>query len=107
MPSLSAMCCASTGCERPEKSISRFDGPRSIQRCSGFGSVVIVPSRSSTLASSVAVWLTSVILLVQLARTGDGKCAGWNVVCDYRARRDDRAVADLDRGHERVVHAGA
>ena len=99
--------CASSGCERPEKTISRFRGPRSIQ-CPGCGSArPPVPSRPGS---------------GQLSRPGFHAChrhppcrpgaartrerAGRDVFRDHRTRRNPRVVADLDRSNERIVDAG-
>src|SRR5215212_7159401 len=47
---------------------------------------------------------TDVALLRLLARREARQRVGRNVLGDYRARRDPRAVADLDGGHERTMN---
>src|SRR5215210_4786039 len=114
-PSRAPIFWASSRWERPEKSISRFCGPRSIQ-CSGFGATAGVTagtvSSPGRLASSVvaivgsAVSTGGVSLLVLLLRPGDGERSGRDVFGDDGSRRNPSAIANLDRSNECILDAG-
>src|SRR5215211_3523792 len=113
-PSRSPIFWASSRCDRPEKSISRFCGPRSIQ-CSRWsstsGSVPGTVSRPGRLASSVVIVGSTVstggvALLVFLSCPGDGERARRDVFRDDRSRRNPSALANLDRSNERILDAG-
>src|SRR5262245_15077759 len=61
------MPCASSGCERPENTISRFCGPRSIQ-WPGWGSLTAAAGSSPGSTSSVVPVSSGISLLVLLTR---------------------------------------
>src|SRR5581483_4651593 len=107
-PSFSAIARARSGCERPEKTISRFCGPRSIQ-CPRTGSLTIAFSRPGS-ASSVAVRLSMLLVdppfLRDLSGREPGQRAGGDIIRDDRARRNPHVVAHLHRGIEDSVDAG-
>src|SRR2546430_9574625 len=98
------MSLASAGCEEPEKSISRFCGPRSIQRCAVSGSTVTWGASNPGICTLVA--FIHVALFGHLSRPCDRQRAGRNVVGDDRACSDDGAVADRDGWDECIVNAG-
>src|SRR5665213_1239424 len=108
-PSLSAICPASSGCERPEKTISFFCGPRSIQ-CSGFGSLTTDPSRPGSASSAGVVRLSMVLVdpafLGFLACRESGERAWRDIFGDDRSRRNPSVVANADRSIERIVDSG-
>src|SRR5665647_498483 len=109
-PSLSAICPASSGCERPEKTISRFCGPRSIQ-CSGFGALTSDPSSRPGRAISAGVVRLSMVLvdpafLGFLAWRESGERPRGDIIGDDRSRRNPSVVANADRSIERIVDAG-
>src|SRR5215204_4830320 len=107
MPSLSAILCASSGCDRPENSISRFDGPRSIQcsgRTSGFDSATSSPGRR--VSSLVVVMLSTEIALFRyLLRREAGQRFRRDIFCYVRPACNPCIVSDLDRRLEAVVDA--
>src|SRR5215831_1689561 len=102
------MACARLGCERPEKTMSRFSGPRTM-KCCGCGSDTTPPSRPGR-ASSVAVGLSMLLVdpafLRRLPRGKPGQRTGRDIIRDDRARCNPSVVANLDRGIEDSVHAG-
>src|SRR4029077_15577161 len=109
MPSFSAICSARSGFERPEKSISRFCGPRSIQGVrSLIGSTGSTVSSPGSVASLILLLPLSshVAFLVLLPRPPDRERLGRDVLGDHRARTDPRVVADLHGRDERIVDAG-
>src|SRR6266576_217079 len=102
---------ASSRFELPENSISRFCGPRSIQRLgspSGTGGSTV--SSPGSVAVSVIGWpsvlVVDVTFLRHLARREARERAGRHVVRNDRADRDPRVVADLDWRNEGIVDAG-
>src|SRR3954452_9238874 len=106
MPSFSAMRCASSGCERPENSISLFDGPFSIQcsgLTSGFASATSSPGRR---VSSVVALSTEIALFRDLLRWESSERFGRDIFCYVRPARNPCIVPDLDRGLEAIVNAG-
>src|SRR5947208_5327213 len=106
MPSFSAILCASSGCERPEKSISRFDGPVSIQ-CPGLTSgLVSATSSPGRRVSSVVALSTEIALFRDLLRWETGERFGRDIFCYVRPARNPCVVPDLDRGLEAIVNAG-
>src|SRR5215470_17573753 len=106
MPSFSAIFCASSGCERPEKSMSRFDGPVSIQ-CSGFTSALVSATSSpGRRVSSVVALSTEIALFRDLLRREPSKRFRRNIFFDVRPARNPCVVPDLDRGLEAIVNAG-
>src|SRR2546427_5519617 len=107
MPSFSAILCASSGCERPEKSISRFDGPRSIQ-CSGRSSAFVSATSSpGRRVSSVVVALsTEISLFRDLPRREPCQRFGRHIIGDVRTTRNPCVVPDLDRRLEPIVNPG-
>src|SRR5436189_278332 len=107
MPSFSAILCASSGCERPENSIRRFDGPRSIQcsgLSSGFASATSSPGRR--VSSVVVAVSTEVSLFRDLPGWKPCQRFGRDVICYVRPARDPCVVPDLDRGLEPIVNTG-
>src|SRR6266550_1048837 len=106
MPSFSAILCASSGCERPAKSISRFDGPLSIQcsgLTSGFDSATSSPGRR---VSSVVALSTEIALFRDLLRREPSERFGRDIFCYVCPARNPCVVPDLDRGFEAIVNAG-
>src|SRR6266576_1153192 len=102
---------ASSRFELPENSISRFCGPRSIQRLgspSGTGGSTV--SSPGSVAVSVIGWpsvlVVDVAFLRHLARREARERAWRNVVRYDGTDRDPRVVADLDWCNERIVDAG-
>src|SRR5580765_5277941 len=106
MPSFSAIFCASSGCERPEKSMSRFDGPVSIQ-CSGFTSALVSATSSpGRRVSSVVALSTEIALFRDLLRRETSERFGRDIFCYVRAARNPSVVPDLPRCLEAIVNAG-
>src|SRR3954464_10294296 len=106
MPSFSAIRCASSGCERPEKSMSRFDGPVSIQ-CSGFTSALdSATSSPGRRVSSVVALSTEIALFRDLLRWESSERFGRDIFCYVRPARNPCVVPDLDRRFEAIVDAG-
>src|SRR5690242_3924627 len=106
MPSFSAIFCASSGCERPEKSMSRFDGPVSIQ-CSGLTSALVSATSSpGRRVSSVVALSTEIALFRDLLRREPSERFGRDIFCYVRPARNPCVVPDLDRGLEAIVNAG-
>src|SRR6266540_3346423 len=106
IPSFSAIRCASSGCERPAKSMSRFDGPVSIQ-CSGLSSgLVSATSSPGRRVSSVVALSTEVALFRDLLRREPSKRFGRDIFCYVRPARNPCIVSDLDRGLEAIVNPG-
>src|SRR4051794_3919751 len=106
MPSFPAIRCASSGCERPEKSISRFEGPVSIQcsgLTSGFASATSSPGRR---VSSVVALSTEIALFRDLLRWETSERFRRDIFCYVRPARNPCIVPDLDRGLEAIVNAG-
>src|SRR5712691_6958167 len=108
-PSLSAIWPASSGCERPENTISFFCGPRSIQ-WPGLGSLKTAPSRPGS-ARSVGVVRLSMVLVDPafpgfLAWREPGERSGGDIIGDDRTRRNPSVVANADRSIERIVDTG-
>src|SRR6478736_3043281 len=108
-PSLSAICPASSGWERPEKIISRFCGPRSSQ-CSAFVSLTTDPSRPGSAISTGVVRLSMLLVdptfLGFLAWRESGERARRNIIGDHGPRCNPCVVANADRRIERIVDAG-
>src|SRR5947207_9552266 len=106
MPSFSAIRCASSRCERPAKSISRFDGPVSIQ-CSGLTSgLVSATSSPGRRVSSVVALSTEIALFRDLLRWETSERFGRDIFCYVRPARNPCVVPDLDRSLEPIVDAG-
>src|SRR5262245_22840044 len=106
MPSLSAMRCASSGCDRPEKSMSRFDGPVSIQ-CSGLTSGLdSATSSPGRRVSSVVALSTEIALFRDLLRREPSERFRRDIFCYVRPACNPCVVSDLDRGLEAIVNAG-
>src|SRR5215204_1271406 len=108
------MSSARSGCERPDTSISRFDGPRSSQFC-GFGvDCVAGASRPGSGATSVVVTGSvalvgssgGIAFLVLLPRAGDAERARRDVSRDDRSRANPSTFPNLDRGNEGIVDTG-
>src|ERR1051325_6074744 len=109
MPSFSAICSASSGFERPEKSISRFCGPRSIQGVRSFtGSTGSTVSSPGNFASAILLLPlpAHVAFLRLLPRPRDREGLRRHVLGDHRARAGPGLVADLHGRDERIVDAG-
>src|SRR6266542_3991643 len=99
------MSSASGRFERPAKSISRFQGPRSMKR-SGLGTALVVASSMPGRCVSSAVPLSIVeSFLVDLFAAGDGEGPGRDVLRDDRARGNPSIVANLDRSNKHIVDA--
>src|SRR6476620_3819094 len=106
MPSFSAIRCASAGCERPEKSMSRLDGPRSIQ-CSGLTSALAsATSRPVRRGCSVVEISTEIALFRDLLRWEAGERLGRDIFCYVRTACNPSVVPDLHRCLEPIVNAG-
>src|SRR6266542_1542527 len=106
MPSLSAIFWASSGCERPEKSIKRFEGPRSIQ-CSGLSSgLVSATSSPGRRVSSVVALSTEIALFRDLLRRETSKRFGRDIFCYVRPACNPCIVPDLYGCLEAIVNAG-
>src|SRR6266487_4569592 len=106
MPSFSAIRWASSGCERPEKSMSRFDGPRSIQ-CSGLTSALVSATSSpGKRVSSVVALSTEIALFRDLLRGKTGERFGRDIFCYVRTACNPCIVPDLHRCLEAIVDAG-
>src|SRR5919201_4638750 len=103
------MASARSKCERPEKTISRFCGPRSIQcpiegsgTISG-GSVVSSPgSATVSVIGCFSVLVVDVPFLRHLARREACERPRRHVVRDHRPDRNPRVVADLDWCNEGI-----
>src|SRR5207245_2855349 len=110
-PSSSPRCCtiafARSGCERPEKTMSRFCGPRSIQ-CPCFGSVIVAPSSPGSVSSAVRLSMLVVDppFLGFLARGEPGERSRRDIICDDRTRRNPSIVANVHGCIERIVDTG-
>src|SRR5215218_4502443 len=103
MSSFAAILCASSGCERPEKSMSRFDGPRSIQ-CSGLSSgLVSATSSPGRRVSSVVALSTEIALFRDLLRWETSERFGRDIFFYVRPARNPCIVPDLDRGLEPIM----
>src|SRR5436189_5472460 len=106
MPSFSAIRCASAGCERPEKSMSRLDGPRSIQ-CSGFSSGLVSATSSPVRRGcSVVAISTEIALFRDLRRREASERFGRDIFCYVRTACNPCVVPDLHRRLEAIVNAG-
>src|SRR5256714_14002243 len=108
-PSCSAMRFASSGCERPANTMSRFHGPRSIQ-CPGPCSLMTWLPSSPGRATSVALTLSMPVVdppfLRLLPRGEPGERSRGDIIGDDRARCNPSIVANVDRSIERIVDAG-
>src|SRR3954463_3023859 len=97
---------ASAGCERPAKSMSRFDGPVSIQ-CSGLTSALdSATSRPGRRVSSVVALSTEIALFRDLLRRETSERFGRDIFCYVRPARNPCIVPDLHRRLEPIVNAG-
>src|SRR6266545_3604686 len=106
MPSFSAIRCANSGCERPEKSMSRLDGPRSIQ-CSGLTSALVSATSSpGRRVSSVVALSTEIALFRDLLRRETSERFGRDIFCYVRTACNPSVVPDLHRCLEPIVNAG-
>src|SRR5689334_12729982 len=103
----------SSGCERPEKTINRFCGPRSSQ-CPGSGLTWSVTasspgSRVSSLVVAMFSWLSTLVnppFLGDLPRREAGERSRRDVVRDDRSRPKPSIVANRDRSNKRIVDTG-
>src|SRR6266581_4707314 len=106
MPSFWAIRCASSGCERPANSISRFDGPVSIQ-CSGLTSgLASATSSPGRRVSSVVALSTEIALFRDLLRWESSERFGRDIFCYVRTACNPCVVPDLHRRLEPIVNAG-
>src|SRR2546423_3101019 len=108
MPSLSAIFAARSGLERPEKSISRFCGPRSIHGLrSSAGSTGSMVSRPGSVASAILLALPpDVAFPVFLSRACDREGFRRDIVRDDRSGPNPSIVANLDGRNKGIVDAG-
>src|SRR6476646_9604053 len=98
------MRCASSGCERPAKTMTRLRGPRSM-KFPGTGSARgSADSKGGNAAVSSALSIV-ISLLVALAAWGDRERPGRDVLRDDRARGNPSIVANRDRSNEQIVDA--
>src|SRR5438067_7385600 len=108
-PSLSAIWPASSGCERPENTISFFCGPRSM-KWPALASLKTAPSRPGSAMSVGVVRLSMVLVdpafLGFLAWRESGERSGGDIICDDRTRRNPSVVANVDRSIEHIVDTG-
>src|SRR5579864_7634315 len=110
-PSSSPSCCAiafaRSGCERPEKTMSRFCGPRSSQ-CPCAGCVIVAFSSPGRASSAVRLSMLVVDppFLGFLAGCEPCERSGGNIIGDDRTRRNPSIVANVHRCIERIVDAG-
>src|SRR5579871_1011840 len=103
-PSCWAIRIARSVCERPENTISRFCGPRSIQ-WPGDDCVTTVGSRPGRTSSGLAL-ARCISLLVLLPRPGHCEGIGGDVLRYDRTCGDPSPVPDLERCDEAIVDAG-
>src|SRR5438477_2485961 len=100
---------ASTGCERPANTMSRFHGPRSIQ-CPGAGSLMTWLDSSPGRATSVALTLSMLVVdppfFCFLPRCKPGQRSRGDIIRDDRTRCNPTVVSNVDRSKERIVDAG-
>src|SRR5579872_4625033 len=96
---------ASSGCERPEKTIRRFCGPRSIQ-CPGAGCVTTSDASRPGRVSSALALPGCISLLVLLSRPCYSKRVGGDILGYDRSGGDPRSVPHLQRCDEGIVNAG-
>src|SRR5271169_5642191 len=107
-PSFSAICAARPGCDRPEKTMSRFCGPRSIQ-CPGTGALMIAfsrPGRAISVAVTLSMLLVDPPFLRLLSRGEACQRSRRDIIRDDRARRNPSVVANVDRSIEHIVDTG-
>src|SRR4051812_30836512 len=96
---------ASSGCERPANSMSRFDGPVSIQ-CSGLTSgLVSATSSPGSRVSSVVPLSTQIALFRDLSRREAGERFGRYILRDVRPPCNPCVVSDLDGRPEPLLNA--
>src|SRR3954447_3652496 len=95
---------ASCLCERPENTISRFCGPRSIQWpvCGCATSCGSRPGRTSSGLAPAGC----IPLLVLLTRPRDCERVGGDVLRYHRSGSDPSTVPDLDGRDEAIVDPG-
>src|SRR5438093_6546646 len=105
IPRCSAMRWASSGCERPANTISRFRGPRSIQ-CSGPGMALGLCACSPGNVNSIVPMSFDISLFVDLSCPCKCERTRRNVFGDRRARGDPCLVSYGDRSNERILDAG-
>src|ERR1700747_1362047 len=100
---------ASTGCERPANTMSRFPGPRSIQ-CPGAGSLMTWLPSSPGSATSVAVTLSMLTVdppfFCLLPRRHPIERPWGDIIRHDRARCNPSIVTNVDRCIERIVDTG-
>src|SRR5215831_4246211 len=99
------MPCASSGCERPEKTISRFCGPRSIQ-WPGCGSVTAVAGSSPGRTSSVVPVSSGISLLVLLPRPRNRERIRRHILRYHRSGCGPSSVSHLDWCDEGILDTG-
>src|SRR5947209_33353 len=91
-------------CDRPEKTIRRFCGPRSIQWL-GDDCVTTAGSRPGRTSSGLAP-TGCISLPVLLPRPCERKCFGRDVFRDNRTSGDPSPIPDLDGCDEAIVDTG-
>src|SRR5579871_5107667 len=96
---------ASSGWERPEKTISRFCGPRSIKWPCWLPVTVAISSRPGR-TSSLSAAPSCIPLLVLLTCPRDREGVGRNIVGDGRSGGRPCSVSEFDRCDEAIVDAG-
>src|SRR4051812_34163039 len=100
----SAILAASSGCERPEKTISRLPPGRSMKwPPAGWVVTGTASSPGRRMSSVVAAGSPDIPLLVDLARACDPERAVRHVLGDRRSGCDPCVVSHADRGHEGIV----
>src|SRR5438034_2099473 len=106
-PRCSAIRVASSGCERPENTMSRFGLPRSSQ---WFGFVCgwsVSTSRPGSRASvGVVALVIDPVLFGDLAWREPREGSGRDILCDDGPRRNPSIVPNLDRSNEGIVDSG-
>src|SRR4029453_7004382 len=98
------MRCASSGCDRPAKTMRRLSGPRSM-KCPGTGSArgsADSKPGSAAVGSALSIVIS---LLVYLAASGDCERPGRDVLRDDRARGPPSIGANRDGSNEQIVDA--
>src|ERR671925_1093455 len=107
MPRCSAILAARSGFERPEKSMSFPAEPACVHGRSGAGCTgSTVSSPGIGRASSVVPVSTTVVLLVDLLRSGDGERSRRDVFSDRGSGCDPSMVPNLHGRNEDIVAAG-
>src|SRR4051795_7310237 len=106
-PRCSAIDCARSGCERPEKTMRRFPPGFSIQ-CPREASLTTAFSRPGSAISAVrlSMLLVDPAFFGFLALREPGERSGRDIIGDDRTRRNPSVIADLHGRIERIVDCG-